>query len=192
MGMIDYTFIKSRRRTIGITVKPDGSVILRAPLTCTRKAAEAFLLSKQAWVERARQKMLERREAAGGSGDGRGSEAFTVKELDELRRQAKRVIPAMVAEQARKMGVSYGTVSIRAQKTRWGSCSSKGNLNFNCMLMLMPENVQRYVVVHELCHRKEMNHSAAFWREVERWQPGYKEDRRMLKALGRGVLERIQ
>ena len=85
------------------------------------------------------------------------------------------------------MGVTYGRISIRSQKTRWGSCSAKGNLNYNWKLMLCPERVQDYVVVHELAHRKEMNHSPAFWAEVEKILPDYRERRKWLKTYGQTV-----
>lgn len=97
----------------------------------------------------------------------------------------------MLAEASAQIGVSYGTITVRAQKTRWGSCSAKGNLNFNCLLVLLPENVQRYVVVHELCHRREMNHSQAFWREVAMYCPTYREDRKQLRAMGSELMEKI-
>lgn len=186
--MIEFTFIKSKRRSIGITVKQDGSVVVRAPLGCSRRQAEAFVLEKQAWIERAQRKMADRRAASEDDVNGMKAPALSENELAGLRKRAKQVIPELVAELAPVVGVTYGRVSIRAQKTRWGSCSSKGNLNFNCVLMLLPENVQRYVVVHELCHRKEMNHSAAFWKEVAKFQPSYKEDRKQLRELGRGLL----
>ncbi len=186
--MKNYTFIRSKRRTIGITVKPDGSVTVRAPLGCSKKRAEAFVLEKMAWIERAQKRMAERRAMAGNEA---AAPAFTKAELEDLKKQAKRAIPPMVEQTAKEIGVTYGTIAIRAQKTRWGSCSSKGNLNFNCLLMLLPENVRRYVVVHELCHRKEMNHSQKFWREVERYCPTYREDRAELRRLGRGLLERV-
>ncbi len=190
--MITYTFIKSHRRTISISVKLDGSVIVRVPLTCTKKRAEAFVMEKQAWIEKSQKKMAERRAVADTAGNGTQKvPAFTDAELAALKKQAKKTLPAMAAEMARTMSVTYGIISIRAQKTRWGSCSSKGNLNFNCLLMLLPENIQRYVVVHELCHRKEMNHSDAFWREVAKYQPTYKDDRKQLKELGRALMMRL-
>lgn len=82
------------------------------------------------------------------------------------------------------MGVSYGRISIREQKTRWGSCSSQGNLNFNWRLIFAPENVLDYVVVHELAHRKEMNHSKAFYAIVESVLPDYRVSRKWLRDNG--------
>ena len=90
------------------------------------------------------------------------------------------------------MGVSYGAVTIRSQKTKWGSCSAKGNLNFNCLLMLTPPEIIDSVVVHELCHRKEMNHSERFYRELFRVFPAYSECRNWLKENGGGIMRRRQ
>ena len=89
------------------------------------------------------------------------------------------------------MNVQYGRITIRNQKTRWGSCSSKGNLNFNCLLMLAPDEVVDYVVIHELCHLIEMNHSKAFWKQVEQMMPDYKKHRKWLKDHGNEIMERM-
>ncbi len=98
-----------------------------------------------------------------------------------LREYARAELERKVQNYAAKMQVQVGRITIREQKTRWGSCSSRGNLNFNWKLVLMPERIQDYVVVHELAHRREMNHSAAFWNEVEKILPDYRERREWLR-----------
>ena len=80
--------------------------------------------------------------------------------------------------------MDYGRIAIKAAKTRWGSCSAQGNLNFHWKLILMPPAILDYVVVHELAHRIEMNHSPRFWTQVERILPDYRERRRWLKENG--------
>ena len=110
--------------------------------------------------------------------------ALTDKALD--------IIPRRVEYFAKRIGVTYGRITIRNQKTRWGSCSSKGNLNFNCLLMLAPSEVLDYVVVHELCHRKEMNHSKAFWIEVEKVFPDYRDMVKWLKEEGSQIMQRLK
>ena len=116
---------------------------------------------------------------------------FTRDEIEAFARKALTVIPEKVRKYAPLVGVDYGRITIRNQRTRWGSCSSKGNLNFNCILMLFPEEVIDYVVVHELCHRKHMNHSAAFYAEVGRVFPEYRRCQRWLKENGGLYLSRL-
>ncbi len=101
-------------------------------------------------------------------------------------------IPRRVEYFAPLVGVDYGRITIRAQHTRWGSCSSKGNLNFNFLLVLCPPEVLDYVVVHELCHRLEMNHSARFWKGVERVLPDYCSRRGWLREQGGLLLDRLK
>lgn len=189
--MTDYILIRSKRRTISITVLPDGSVIVRAPYLCTRRTADAFVAQKEAWIDRTRKKLAEQAKKAEEDVHIAATEKFSEEELAQFKKSARKILIPLVEEYAEIIGVSYGRVTIRAQKTRWGSCSSKGNLNFNCLLVLMSESVQRYVVVHELCHRKYMNHSKAFWSEVEKYHPSYKADRRLLKARGPALISRI-
>lgn len=119
------------------------------------------------------------------------TEPLTADEIRALADQALKVLPGRTAYFAALVGVTYGRITIRNQKTRWGSCSSKGNLNFNCLLMLAPASIQDYVVVHELCHRKEMNHSRRFWAEVEKILPDYRERERWLKEYGPVLMDRM-
>ena len=100
-------------------------------------------------------------------------------------------IPGAVYDLAREMGVGYRRVSIRCQKTLWGSCTAKGNLSFNCLLMLLPEEVIRYVIIHELCHLREMNHSQKFWAEVQKYCPDYRRLRKQLKTEGDSLFLRV-
>lgn len=111
-------------------------------------------------------------------------------DIELLNNMALMDIPKRVKTFAPIVGVDYGRITIRTQKTRWGSCSSKGNLNFNCLLMAMPEEIRDYVVVHELCHRKQMNHSDKFWAEVEKILPDYKERRKWLRDNGEKIMNR--
>ena len=140
-----------------------------------------FVSGKEEWIERAQRKVEDARERA------ESAEPLTHTDIEALAERALEYIPERVAYFAPIVGVSYGRITVRNQRTRWGSCSGKGNLNFNCLLMLTPEDVIDYVVVHELCHLKEMNHSPRFWAEVGRVLPDYRESRLWLKRNG-GVL----
>ena len=116
---------------------------------------------------------------------------FSEEELAELKNRARRVFLSRCAYYAPVVGVRYERVSIRSQRSKWGSCSGKGNLNFNCLLLLAPMEVLDYVVVHELCHRLEMNHSPRFWAEVQRVLPDYASARRWLRQNGGALLAKL-
>lgn len=177
---VDIEVHRSRRRSIGLEVRPNGSVVLRVPNRLPKRDALRFLQEKEDWLRRCLAEANERESFA----EAAGIEPLTEEELSALTKAARDYFTKKCAWLAPVVGVDYGRISIRHQKTRWGSCSAKGNLNFNCLLMLAPEEVRDYVVVHELCHRKEMNHSAAFWAEVARIVPDYKEKERWLKTQG--------
>lgn len=183
--MYDYTLVKSRRKTMAVEIKRDGQIIVRVPNRVSRVAAEKFLEEKSEWIDKTLAKIKEKEESR------ETLPKFTQKELYIIKKRAKQEIPFLVEEYASVMGVTYEHISIRAQKTVWGSCTADGNLNFNCLLVLLPERLIRYVVVHELCHRKEMNHSQKFWQEVEKILPDYKELRKQLKDEGEAYLDRL-
>ena len=173
--------IRCRRKSVGIRIDETGEITVRAPLRMPETEIRKVLESKRSWIEKTLQKVKARVQEP----------KLTEEELAALVKQAKKVIPPRVAAWARQMGVTYGRITIRNQKTRWGSCSAKGNLNFNCLLMLCPEDVLDYVIVHELCHRKELNHSVRFWTEVARILPDYKQPLKWLKNEGQTIISRI-
>ena len=178
---ISYQIIRSPRKTVSIQIVPPGQVVVRCPNRMKNEEIRTFVQSKADWIEKHLQKFS-------------GSPAlppFTPEQVKKLAAQALKVIPERVAYFAPKVGVTYGNITIRNQRTRWGSCSSKGNLNFNCLLMLVPREVLDYVVVHELCHRKELNHSPRFWAEVERILPDYKIRQKWLKDNGGSLIGRL-
>ena len=108
-------------------------------------------------------------------------------EILELTAKAKEELPVIVKKYADLMGVNYNRITIRHQKTRWGSCTKTGNLSFNCLLMKMPENVRDYVIIHELAHRKELNHSSKYWAIVAEYCPWYKDAKQWLKENGENL-----
>ena len=174
------TVIRSNRKTVAIQVNSDLSVTVRAPRSASEKDIEEILKKKEAWISKHIEKIKEAKERF----EADPTEKLTREKVIALAEEALKVIPERVEYFAKVIGVTYGKITIRNQKTRWGSCSSKGNLNFNCLLMLAPPEVLDYVVVHELCHRRQMNHSKAFWLEVEKVLPDYKEARKWLKEEG--------
>ncbi len=111
-------------------------------------------------------------------------------EILELKTKAKQELPATVQKYAGLMGVTYNRITIRHQKTRWGSCTKTGNLNFNCLIMKMPDQVRDYVIIHELAHRKELNHSSKYWTIVAEYCPWYKQAKQWLKDNGQELMER--
>lgn len=177
--------IRARRKTLSIRITQEGNLEIRAPLGMPKGEIEAFLKEKAQWIETHRAKVLA--EYTQGQEAPLGEE-----EILTLAEQMRQCLPEKLNRHGASMGVTFGRVTIRCQQTRWGSCSSRGNLNFNCLLMLAPEEVLDYVVVHELAHRKQMNHSALFWREVERECPDYKKSLRWLKDRGGALLSRAR
>ena len=183
---MEVTIIKSNRKTVAIQVNSDLSVTLRVPRQAAPKDIQKILNEKESWILKHIEDIKQKKEAF----DASAPERLTDDEIHELAEKASKYIPERVAYFAKLVGVTYGRITIRNQKTRWGSCSSRGNLNFNCLLMLTPPEVIDYLVVHELCHRKQMNHSKAFWSEVEKVLPDYKARVKWLKDEGGNIMRK--
>lgn len=173
-GDIAVEVIYSDRKSLGLQVKSDGSVCARVPRRASDKTIEKFIRKHEDWVIQKRRALL--------SFDLSPKVSLPEVITPEGKRKARRLVNQRVEYYADKMGVSYGRVAMRNQRTRWGSCSADGNLNFNCRLLFLPIELVDYVVVHELAHRRHMDHSPQFWQEVERWLPDYRERRERLKG----------
>lgn len=182
---MEYELYKSYRKTISISINEDGKVIVKAPRFASRVAIERFLSDKEDWINKHIEKQLLNKQYR------ESVDKLTEFELKQYASILKSELPGMLDEYSKRLGVKYGRVTIRAQHTRWGSCSGKGNLNFNCLLAATPESVTRYVVVHELCHLLEMNHSKRFWALVESVLPDYKKERKWLKENGSKLISRL-
>ena len=168
--------VRSARKTIGLQVCENGDAVLRIPNQLSADALQKFLDSEHAWIWKKVEQMQMRMEQRQETG------AVPVGELsrDELEK-IKKKIESRVNAYKKAMGVTIGWITIRNQKTRWGSCSSKGNLNFNYQLYYLPDELLDCVVIHELAHRRYMDHSKEFWDEVEKYCPDYRERRQQLK-----------
>lgn len=180
--MYEITIIRSRRRTLALEINRNLQVVVRAPFGVSEEQIRRFVAQKQGWLDK----------HLADFAQAEPLPPLTSEEIRALAEAALQDIPRRVERYAPVVGVTAGRITIRNQVSRWGSCSAKGNLNFNCLLMLCPEDVRDYVVVHELCHRKQMNHSPAFWAEVERVLPGYKEQYHWLKENGSRLIRRLE
>ncbi len=173
--------LRSERCTMSLEVLANGTVRIRAPRRLPQREIDRFLAQKADWIA-ARLARIRRADAA----------PLTPEDIRRLTEQARAEIPPQVAVHAAAMGVTYGTITIRHQKSRWGSCTAVGNLNFNCLLMLAPPSVTEYVIVHELCHRIVPDHSTRFWATVERFLPDYRASRRWLRENGAAIVCRME
>ena len=168
---MEYTLIYAERKTLSISVK-GGVLTVRAPRKTPRALIDSFVFGHKEWIEKHLEAEKQRCERFGSLSD---------EEIRKLKREAKKYLKEKTEHYSAIMGLKYGRITITGAETRFGSCSSKGNISYSYRLMLYPEAAREYVVVHELAHLLEMNHSKKFYEIVERFLPDYKERRRMLK-----------
>ncbi len=182
---MEIKIIKSKRKTISIQVVSSEELVVRAPKRVSKKTIDEAIAKHELWIEKQQEK--KRREEI----IARNITPLSDIEVDELADKAVQVFAAKVEHYAPIVGVTYGRITIRNQKTRWGSCSAKGNLNFNVALMRAPIEVLDYIVVHELCHRRHLDHSREFWDDVEKVIPDYRIHEKWLKDNENRIMREV-
>lgn len=186
IGEYNVEVRRSKRKSAAIKITADMQIVVFVPLYVSDNEIEKMVISKSKWID---EHMLKVQSTI----DERGKlEKITFEQVKELANQAVEYIPKRVKYYAEKENFVYNKITIKNLVSRWGSCSTKGNLNFNCLLMLTPDYVIDYVVVHELCHLREMNHSEKFWAEVEKIMPDYQRAELWLKQNGGNLIARMR
>ena len=177
--------IKENRRSLTLRVLSDGTLEVKAPRRMNRAEILSFVESKNSWI-RKKLAMVQRQQVELSE-----NPPLSDAEIRQLQKKARQIFKERADHYAPIVGTEYGKITVRRQQSRFGSCSAKGNLNFNLALMLAPMEILDYVVVHELCHRLEMNHSERFWNHVARVCPYYKAAKKWLKEHGTVLISRV-
>lgn len=186
IGKYNVEVRRSKRKSAAIKITADMQIVVFVPLYVSDNEIERMVISKSKWID---EHMLKVQSTI----DERSKlEKITFEQVKELADQAVEYIPKRVKYYAEKENFVYNKITIKNLVSRWGSCSTKGNLNFNCLLMLTPDYVIDYIVVHELCHLREMNHSEKFWAEVEKIMPDYQRAELWLKQNGGNLISRMR
>lgn len=182
---LPYTVKYSNRKSFSISISPDEGLVLRVPLRTPDREIQHILLEKQHWIITRYLEMQEKEK-------NRPVSDLTDAQRTALEKRyinaAKEYFPKRVSYFQQFTGGTYNRITIRDQKTRWGSCSARGTLSFNWRLMLAPPAILDYVVVHELCHLTHMDHSPAFWQAVGEVYPDYSTARKWLKDHGQELV----
>jgi len=168
-----YTLrVSARARTMRLAVYPDARVVVTTPRLFGQGAIERFVAKHSSWIQR----HVEKAHTRTALRVPRGS-------IPRLKQRALALASARCEHFSRIYGLSYNKITIRAQKTRWGSCSRNGDLSFNYKIAALSQPLAEYIIVHELCHLREMNHSQRFWDLVARTIPAYQKARTELRSV---------
>jgi predicted metal-dependent hydrolase len=179
--MIDYTLREHpRARHINVTVRRDGTVLVTKPRRVPMREVERFVEKCGQWIERAQRRFAQLPKTS--------RIESSKKEYEKYKGAALRLARQCVLQSNSFYKVPVSKIFIRNQKSRWGSCSQRGALSFNYRILFLPDHLADYIVVHELCHLREMNHSKRFWTLVAQAIPDHLECRRELRKLERGLL----
>lgn len=168
---MEYTLKRSvRARTVRLAIYPDGAVVVTAPRFFGLEAIERFVMRHSEWIREKVEKTKDRTVIR-----------IARRDIPALKKQALALAHARCEYFAGIYGLTYRKISIRAQKTRWGSCSQSGNLSFNYKIAVLPSHIADYVIVHELCHLVEFNHKKKFWDTVAKTVPDHKMIRKEIR-----------
>lgn len=172
------TVKRSSRKTLGLEIKENGQIFARIPARLSDRNLKSFIEQQREWIIK-KSALVEWEREHRQTTNATPVQNLTSDEIEDISRK----IVERVRFYQMKMGVTVGKITIRNQKTRWGSCSAKGNLNFNYQIYYLPDELLDYVVVHELAHRRHMNHSEEFWKEVGKYFPMYQQCRKKLREI---------
>lgn len=194
----DVEVVYSKRKSLSITVSADKKITLHCPLGYSRERAERFLNEKSAWIERAVSRNKKKLDGnaeiiaykqilvngvklplfTGGNRRAITADGVFVKNIKDIKRlfieSFAKAFVSRVEEISRQTGLKYNSIVIKSYKSRWGCCDGCNDLAFNYKLFMLPYNIQSYIIIHELCHTVQHNHSEKFWRLVEKFAPDYK------------------
>ena len=174
LNPLEYKVRQSARaKRMRVTIYRDGSVVATVPRFFDLKILDKFILAKKDWILEKVQKFLR--------SPLRFLKNSSKRDLKKYRSEVLLLIQERLTYYNQSYNFNYYRVSIRNQKSRWGSCSKKGNLNFNYKIFFLPAEIRDYIIVHELCHLQEFNHSKNFWNLVEKTIPNYRQIRKSLK-----------
>lgn len=203
---LNYNIIRSKRKTLTVSVSPDNIITVRCPYSMSNLAVDEFINSKSEWLFKVIaennikladiESILNYKEIYVG---GRKfplifsqknrieSDAVYVKNISDIKKTLSKFFSAELINFANQISeqvkLSAADFSVRSYKSRWGCCDTKGAITFNCLLIMLPIYLQRYVIIHELCHTKHFNHSQKFWNLVAKFEPNYKLCRKNLKSF---------
>lgn len=171
---MEYKLVRSKRKTLALYVRQDGSLEVRAPLKTSKAYIEEFINQKQDWIRSTRSELSQRQER-------KEIVKISAEDAAKYKKQAKALLQQKCSFYGEIMGLRPVAIRVNSAKTRWGSCNGRGEINFSFRLLFAPDELIDYVVVHELAHLKEMNHSAAFWAVVVNTMPDYQARRKRLR-----------
>ncbi len=171
--MIEYSVIRSARKTCCIEIDRDARVVVRVPWLYPTKKIDELVRSKEKWIASHLDRMLKIPP----------SKIVSHSEREELRQKAKEILPERVFQIAKQFELRYRSVRISVAEKRFGSCSADHRISLSCYLILYPQDLIDYIILHELCHTVEHNHSASFYRLLDRWMPDWRSRKRMLAQM---------